>query len=107
MSTRVVHAAPIQVIPLTSGSPSEASSERVISRLAEHFDTGGGPVMIGGSTDVYSKTVVALRRGAAEAELLILDPHCTDADASTKQDVAALRATGWVAWKALSKARES
>ena len=71
---------------------------RLVAELAAHFDAGGGPVMVGGGDDVYSKTVVGVRESAdptsaadagvpaaaaACASLLILDPHYAGSSAHT------------------------
>ena len=68
------------------------------AELSAHFDGGGGPVMIGGGADVYSKTVVGVREacGSAAAALLVLDPHYAG---RALEDPAALWAEGWVAWR--------
>ena len=91
-----LHGAAVEVLPLASGL-ALASEWR---RLAAHFDAGGGPVMVGGGGDVYSKTVIGVRGGAAgEPELLILDPHFMDAAALHASDLGAVRAAGWIAWR--------
>lgn len=95
--------ASVEVIPLRSGD--EVALH--MPRLAAHFDGGGGPLMIGGGNDVYSKTVVGVRGGV---ELLILDPHYFSlradgfgaASVSSEEGVASLSAGGWTAWKPLS-----
>ena len=88
-----LHGAAVEVLPLASGL-ALASEWR---RLAAHFDAGGGPVMVGGGGDVYSKTVIGVRGGAAgEPELLILDPHFMDAAALHASDLGAVRAAGAV-----------
>lgn len=69
--------------------------------LSAHWDGGGGPVMVGGGEDVYSKTVVGVREavGDAPAALLVLDPHCTSRVLAQGEDPARLWAEGWVAWR--------
>lgn len=96
----VLHSAVVEVLPLSSGG----ELLQHLPRLSQHFDGGGGPVMIGGGTDVYSKTLVGVRHsrdGPEAAELLILDPHYFGCEA-IEGDVAALNAGGWAAWKPAS-----
>eukprot|EP00965_Chrysotila_dentata_P251142 6209863-Pleurochrysis_carterae.AAC.3 len=71
-----IHDATVIVRTLKSGR--EAMS--LLPELITHFDLGGGPVMIGGGSDVYSKTVVGVSEGldARTASLLIWDPHYSD-----------------------------
>ena len=80
---------------------------------------GGGPVMIGGSSDVYSKTVVAVRD--QPPELFIWDPHYSACDGegspSTHSDAHCADSTslplreiwqgGWIAWRPLSVLSET
>ena len=66
--------------------------------LSAHFDSGGGPVMVGGSSDVYSKTVVGVREGTPAA-LLVLDPHYAGQALAQGEDPAGLWAEGWIAWR--------
>ena len=81
-----------EVLPLASGS--ELPSH--FARICNHFDGGGGPLMIGGGNDVYSKTVIGVRSRDGDVELLILDPHY---DGPTASDVDALHAGGWACWR--------
>jgi hypothetical protein len=93
----IVHGATVEVLPLSSG----AHLPKHVARLAAHFERGGGPIMVGGGTDVYSKTVVGVRHAGDAAELLVLDPHYAGTaacDGSTSE----LRAAGWAAWRPLS-----
>lgn len=85
--------AAVEVLPLKSGRDMESQ----MSKLAAHFDAGGGPLMIGGGRDVYSKTVIGVR-SHPRSELLILDPHYVGG-ASLAGEVEALRAGGWAAWR--------
>ena len=48
----------VKVLTLASGRDAAAH----LAALEAHFDAGGGPCMIGGGTDVYSKTVVGVSR---------------------------------------------
>ena len=65
-----LHGCQARILSLASGAEAAAH----LSELAAHFDAGGGPIMIGGGGDVYSKTVVGVSPSAPGA-LLILDPH--------------------------------
>jgi hypothetical protein len=79
-----------------------------LGEIADHFDAGGGPVMIGGSTDVYSKGCIGVRRPHAQfpdgslPELLILDPHYSG-PAARDGDVEELAMGKWAAWKKLGE----
>ena len=99
----VLHDAAVEVLPIASGT----EIAQHVSRLCHHFDRGGGPVMVGGGADVYSKTVIGIRwasrRGAENAELLILDPHY-EGRGALDGDVAALRAGGWASWRPITSA---
>ena len=93
----VLHDARVEVLPLSAGRELVAH----LPRLASHFVTGGGPLMIGGGADVYSKTVIGVDPNAPA--LLILDPHYVGR-AVHAHDIEALRAGGWAVWKPLSSA---
>ena len=94
----VLHDASVRILPLRSGADALAH----MPTLAAHFDGGGGPLMVGGGGDVYSKTVVGVRVGA-EAALLILDPHYAGPPAGGPgASIETLRAEGWASWKPLS-----
>ena len=95
--------ATVEVLPLQSG----LAITGVLPRLAAHFDGGGGPVMVGGGGDVYSKTVVGVRFGDAQpAELLVLDPHY-EGRAAHDGDWRSLRHGGHAAWRPTSVLRAS
>eukprot|EP00035_Acanthoeca_spectabilis_P020575 m.433604 g.433604 ORF g.433604 m.433604 type:complete len:295 (+) comp17596_c0_seq1:301-1185(+) len=53
------------------------SGLELAEQLAEHFDRGDGPVMIGGVTDNRSRACVGVQFGATPKDyhLLVLDPH--------------------------------
>lgn len=75
--------APVRVRHVPARRPA-AELRALEAELREHFDTGGGPVMVGGGGDVYSKTIVGVR-GAVEGVLLpmysvfnTLEPRHTD-----------------------------
>ena len=88
-----------EVIHLRDGSELPAS----LPRLASHFAGGGGPVMVGGGGDVYSKTLVGVQLGERPG-LLILDPHY-EGRAAHDGDARALREGGWAAWRPLDALR--
>jgi len=98
----VMLGAPLAVWDLKSG----AEISRLLPELAVHFDTGGGPIMIGGGSDVYSKTLVGVFDGGCThaSALLIWDPHYPG-KASLTSDVQELWDNGWVAWKSLDTLR--
>lgn len=91
-----LHGGLVEVLALPSG----ADVVNHFDRLASHFERGGGPVMIGGTNDVYSKTCIGVRRckDGQGVDLLILDPHY-EGSAALQSDVATLRAGGWANWK--------
>lgn len=91
-----LHDCRVQVQPLASGREAHVH----LPRLQAHFAAGGGPLMIGGGADVYSKTVIGASDNGA---LLILDPHYVG-HAVHAADAAALRSGGWATWKPLSEA---
>ena len=86
--------ATVEVLPLSSGRELESN----LPRLATHLASGGGPLMIGGTTDVYCKTIIGVDQ--ERSALLILDPHYVGG-AVHARDVESLRAAGWAAWKPL------
>ena len=91
----------VKVLPLGSG----AEAVNHYPALVSHFDSGGGPLMIGGGADVYSKTVIGVRMLPATPlpELLILDPHYDGPPAGgPAASVEALCKEGWAAWRPLS-----
>lgn len=94
-----LHGAVVEVLPV-SGAEMEAH----LGRLSAHFERGGGPCMIGGTVDVYSKTLIGVRPADEDsglpAELLIVDPHY-DGPLAREGDMQALREGGWAAWKPL------
>jgi hypothetical protein len=94
----MLHGAVVEVLPLASGD----QVLRHLPRLAAHFDGGGGPIMIGGGLDVYSKTVIGVRISPAPAvpEMLVLDPHYVGR--SQISDLDDLREGGWISWKPMS-----
>ena len=99
-----LHGAQVEVLPLRSGHELPAQ----LARIESHFSAGGGPLMVGGVADVYSKTVIGVRHASEDHEgaLLILDPHYIG-DAALTHDVDTLSAGGWAAWRPLSRALNS
>lgn len=64
--------------------------------LAQHFESQGTPVMIGGGVLAYTLLGVAFNEDTGEAAFLILDPHYTGGE-----DLKKIVAGSWVAWKQL------
>jgi hypothetical protein len=87
-----LHGALVRVLHLKSGGEAVAH----LPTISAHFASGGGPIMVGGGADVYSKTVVGVRD--EPPAFLVLDPHYYG---SASADVDALRAAGWAAWMPL------
>lgn len=96
---------------------SGAEASGLLPELAAHFAAGGGPCMVGGGGDVYSKTVVgvalAVEGGGCggrrdEGALLIWDPHYSGGASRTADTLEPSRRElwdgGWVAWRPLSDA---
>ena len=90
-----LHGAIVQIVPLRSG----AELLNHLPRLLKHFADGGGPLMIGGGADVYSKTIIGARTGGPDGpSLLVLDPHYVG-DAVHSGNAVALREGKWAAWR--------
>ena len=70
MDCRVLH------VPKGRDVPSHAQE------LAEHFDSEGTPVMIGGGVLAYTLLGVDWNECTGEVQFLILDPHYTGSDTS-------------------------
>lgn len=94
---------------------SGAEASGLLPELAAHFAAGGGPCMVGGGGDVYSKTVVGValpvEGGSSrrdEGALLIWDPHYSGGASRTANTHEPSRRElwdgGWVAWRPLSDA---
>lgn len=62
--------------------------------LAQHFDTQGSPVMVGGGVLAWTILGVARDSRTGETKFLILDPHYEGRD-----DLAVIQNKRWVAWK--------
>ena len=92
-----IHGAAVEVVTLPSGG----SAATLLPRLAEHFDSGGGPVMVGGGGDPYSKTVLGV--ATRPPALLIADPHYggPPLEAAEASRLESLWREGWIAWKPL------
>lgn len=107
---------------------SGAEASVLLPELAAHFAAGGGPCMVGGGGDAYSKTVVGVAlpvegggggggggrdEGSPssihdEGSLLVWDPHYAGGASRTADTLAPSRRAlwdgGWVAWRPLSDA---
>lgn len=105
------HACPV-IVRHTPARRSAGALGALVAELARHFDSGGGPVMVGGGADVYSKTVVGVRGIGSGAELLVWDPHYSGTATSRAHEPGAagevarrqLWDGGWVAWRGMSAA---
>eukprot|EP00927_Polykrikos_kofoidii_P071583 TRINITY_DN67840_c0_g1_i1.p1 TRINITY_DN67840_c0_g1~~TRINITY_DN67840_c0_g1_i1.p1 ORF type:complete len:299 (+),score=40.06 TRINITY_DN67840_c0_g1_i1:33-929(+) len=99
-----LHGAELRIQHISSG----ARMVELVGSLMEHFDSGGGPVMIGGFPDVFSKTVVGIRSSdmLGSAEFLVIDPHYAGAAsldvARNAKSRCELWRDGFVSWKPLS-----
>ncbi|XP_074650060.1 ufm1-specific protease 2-like [Tubulanus polymorphus] len=62
--------------------------------LAQHFQTQGTPIMIGGG--VYAHTILGVNYNSVTGDLkfLILDPHYTGSE-----DIKVIQTKGWCGWK--------
>ncbi|XP_012232695.2 ufm1-specific protease 2 [Linepithema humile] len=80
----------IKILRASSGE--EMSS--LISQLANHFDTHGTPVMIGGGVLAHTILGVSYDEHSEEGKFLILDPHYTGTD-----HLSIIISKGWCGWK--------
>ncbi len=78
-----------RLLPIAKGSEFTSTAAAV---LAEHFASGGGPVMVGGGQ--LAHTIVGVDAGE-RTRYLILDPHYT----GQPGDVSTILGKGWVGWK--------
>lgn len=62
--------------------------------LANHFQTQGTPVMIGGGVLAYTLLGVDYNELTGDCAFLVLDPHYTGGE-----DLKSIRSGGWVGWK--------
>ncbi|VDM17934.1 unnamed protein product [Hydatigera taeniaeformis] len=89
-----------RLLPVPRGRDFAAVAASV---LAEHFASGGGPVMVGGGdlahtiigVQVATDFSIASAAGTARNRFLVLDPHYTGQPAH----VGTILGKGWVAWK--------
>lgn len=68
----------------------------LIPQLANHFDTQGTPIMIGGGVLAHTILGVTYDESSGEGKFLILDPHCTGAD-----HLPTIINKGWCGWKTI------
>ncbi|KAL6257137.1 hypothetical protein P5V15_012069 [Pogonomyrmex californicus] len=66
----------------------------LIPQLANHFDTHGTPVMIGGGVLAHTILGISYDKDSGEGKFLILDPHYTGAD-----HLPTIINKGWCGWK--------
>lgn len=89
-----------RLLPVARGRDFAAVAATV---LAEHFASGGGPVMVGGGdlahtivgVQVATGFPVGSAAGTDRTRFLVLDPHYTGEPAH----VATILGKGWVGWK--------
>ncbi|XP_012528343.2 ufm1-specific protease 2 [Monomorium pharaonis] len=67
----------------------------LIPQLANHFDTQGTPVMIGGGVLAHTILGVSYDENSGEGKFLILDPHYTGTE-----HLPTIINKGWCGWKA-------
>ncbi|CUI15587.1 peptidase, putative [Bodo saltans] len=67
--------------------------------LVQHFQSGGPPVMIGGSSYAHTIIGIDVNVRSGEVQYLILDPHYS----SNATDMKIVKSKGWCAWKNPSK----
>ncbi|VDK23487.1 unnamed protein product [Taenia asiatica] len=82
-----------RLLPVARGRDFAAVAASV---LAEHFSSGGGPVMVGGGDLAHTIVGVQVATvGTDRTRFLVLDPHYTGEPAH----VATIIGKGWVGWK--------
>eukprot|EP01024_Parvocaulis_polyphysoides_P070885 TRINITY_DN877_c4_g1_i1.p3 TRINITY_DN877_c4_g1~~TRINITY_DN877_c4_g1_i1.p3 ORF type:complete len:113 (-),score=26.11 TRINITY_DN877_c4_g1_i1:126-425(-) len=64
--------------------------------IAQHFQTQGTPIMIGGGVLAYTLIGIDWNEATGEVAFLILDPHYTGVD-----DIKKIHQGQWIAWKRL------
>lgn len=62
--------------------------------LAQHFDTVGSPIMIGGGVLAHTILGVDFNEMTGTVKFLILDPHYTGSE-----DLPTIQSKGWCGWK--------
>ena len=81
-----------KILNLSSGS--EFSNKG--RELANHFNTEGSPIMIGGGVLAYTMLGVDYNEDSGDCKYLILDPHYVGNDNQTT-----IIHKGWCAWKTI------
>ncbi|XP_015668631.1 inactive Ufm1-specific protease 1 [Protobothrops mucrosquamatus] len=79
--------------------------EGELETLYDHFQEGGGPVMMGGGRDHVSKGLLGVCSGPEGHHLLTLDPHYYGPAGSLSRHEA--QAQRWVSWRALGSFEEA
>ncbi|DBA78226.1 TPA: hypothetical protein ACH3X2_008184 [Trebouxia sp. C0005] len=79
-----------KVITVASGAEMGTKSREI----AQHFDSQGTPIMIGGGVLAYTLLGISHNERTGECAFLILDPHYTD-----DEDLFKIQNGQWVAWK--------
>eukprot|EP00039_Didymoeca_costata_P006716 m.92697 g.92697 ORF g.92697 m.92697 type:complete len:205 (-) comp13361_c0_seq1:173-787(-) len=89
-----------RIVSLRSGS--EARSKEFIQKICDHFDSGGGPVMIGGTVDGRSRVILGISvsnsGSKCEAQYLIADPHFW-MNKSADERLRSAKEQGYIAWQ--------
>ncbi|DBB11189.1 TPA: hypothetical protein ACH3X3_006641 [Trebouxia sp. C0006] len=79
-----------KVITVASGAEMGTKSREI----AQHFDSQGTPIMIGGGVLAYTLLGISHNERTGECAFLILDPHYTG-----DEDLSKIQHGQWVAWK--------
>lgn len=102
----VEHGAQMRIVHLeaTTHARRAAACSSLADELVAHFERGGGPCMVGGGRDVYSKTVVGVSL-AQPTSILILDPHYSGSPAARAAGARRHEQYegGWIAWRVIDE----
>ncbi|DBA76348.1 TPA: hypothetical protein ACH3X1_010059 [Trebouxia sp. C0004] len=79
-----------KIITVASGAEMGSKSREI----AQHFDSQGTPIMIGGGVLAYTLLGISHNERTGECAFLILDPHYTG-----NEDLSKIQHGQWVAWK--------
>lgn len=88
------------LLDVTSKFISSVFGSEMVSRareLANHFDTIGSPVMIGGNNLAHTILGIDFNEQTGQVKFLILDPHYTGGE-----DIDVILNKGWCSWKEAS-----
>eukprot|EP00474_Spongospora_subterranea_P009811 CRZ10269.1 hypothetical protein [Spongospora subterranea] len=79
-----------RILPLSSGAEFGSKGRE----LAQHFDSHGSPIMIGGGVLAYTLLGVQIHRHTGQVRYLILDPHYKGGD-----NIGDIISKGWCSWR--------